>query len=81
MRDATMKRNAVLKEQADQRASKLAGIVLPLRQQGSSLREIAIALNHAGLATPRGGEWQAVQVKRLLERLEGGACEPTLGQP
>jgi DNA invertase Pin-like site-specific DNA recombinase len=71
LRDATMKRNAVLKEQADQRAGKLAGIVLPLRERGSSLREIATALNAAGLATPRGGEWQAVQVKRLLERLEG----------
>lgn len=68
MRDATMKRNAVLKEQADQRAGKLAGIVLPLRQQGRSLREIADALNGAGLLTPRGGSWQATQVKRLLER-------------
>lgn len=74
LRDATMKRNAVLKEQADQRAGKLAGIVLPLRDRGSSLREIATALNAAGLATPRGGEWQAVQVKRLLERLEGGGA-------
>lgn len=71
LRDATMKRNVVLKEQADQRAGKLAGIVLPLRERGSSLREIATTLNAAGLATPRGGEWQAVQVKRLIERLEG----------
>lgn len=68
LRDATMKRNAVLKEQADQRAGKLAGIVLPLRERGSSLREIADALNGAGLLTPRGGNWQATQVKRLLER-------------
>ncbi|GAB3126682.1 recombinase family protein [Novispirillum itersonii] len=81
MRDATMKRNAVLKEQADQRAGKLAGIVLPLRENGNSLREIASALNSAGLATSRGGQWQAVQVKRLLERLEGGNSVPTVGQP
>jgi DNA invertase Pin-like site-specific DNA recombinase len=71
LRDATMKRNAVLKEQADTRAGSLAGIVQPLRERGSSLREIAAALNTAGLSTPRGGVWQAVQVKRLLERLEG----------
>lgn len=71
LRDPTMKRNAILKEQADARAGNLARIVQPLRERGSSLREIATALNTAGLATPRGGVWHAVQVKRLLERLEG----------
>jgi len=69
LRDATMKRNAVLKDQADQRASRLRGIVMPLREKGSSLREIAGALNAAGIDAPRGGQWQAAQVKRLLDRL------------
>lgn len=72
LRDTTMKRNAVLKAQAQERAGKLRGIVQPLREQGGSLRDIAQALNSAGIGTPRGGEWQAVQVKRLLERLEQG---------
>ena len=71
LRDATMKRNAVLRDQADQRASRLRGIVMPLREKGGSLREIAAALNTAGIDTPRGGQWHAVQVKRLLERLGG----------
>lgn len=71
LRDTTMKRNAVLRQQANDRARKLQGIVQPLRERGESLRDIAGTLNDAGIATPRGGKWQAVQVRRLLERLEG----------
>lgn len=70
LRDTTMKRNEVLKADAQQRASRLSGVVQPLRENGASLREIATALNNAGIKTPRGGGWQATQVKRLLERLE-----------
>jgi hypothetical protein len=33
-----------------------------------SLREIAGGLNARGIKTARGGEWSAVQVKRVLER-------------
>lgn len=71
LRDKTMKRNVALKAQADSRAQKLESIVRPLRQQGATLRDIASSLNSAGIKTPRGSNWQAVQVKRLLERLEG----------
>ena len=67
LRDKTMKRNAILKEQAKVRAKKLEGLVVPLKDQGASLREIAAALNDAGIPTARGGQWQAVQVKRVLE--------------
>ena len=70
LRDITMKRNDVLKAQAQQRAGKLEGIVLPMRERGDSMRAIASALNSAGIATPRGGKWQAPQVKRLLDRLK-----------
>lgn len=70
LRDSTMKRNDVLKAQAQQRAGKLENIVVPMRERGDSMRAIASALNSAGIATPRGGKWQAPQVKRLLERLE-----------
>jgi hypothetical protein len=35
----------------------------------SSLREIAGGLNARGIPTARGGEWSAMQVKRLLEQL------------
>jgi hypothetical protein len=32
-----------------------------------SLSAIAAGLNARGIKTPRGGEWSAVQVKRVLE--------------
>ena len=73
LRDETMKRNEVVKANARARAERVAGVVKPLRQQGATLREIAEALNTSGVATARGGRWQASQVKRVLERLEIGA--------
>jgi DNA invertase Pin-like site-specific DNA recombinase len=69
LRDATMKRNAVLKANADERAGKLEGIVLPLRKSNATLRDIAGALNAAKVETPRGGTWHPTSVARLLERL------------
>ncbi|MGB7548922.1 MAG: recombinase family protein [Terracidiphilus sp.] len=33
-----------------------------------SLRQIAIALNERGFTTPRGGQWSAVQVKRVIDQ-------------
>lgn len=69
LRDSTMQRNAALKANAAARADKVAGIVLPLRDAGKPLREIAEHLNRAGVQTARGGRWQASQVKRVLDRL------------
>ncbi|MBT9385455.1 recombinase family protein [Pseudooceanicola sp. CBS1P-1] len=72
-RDATKARNKALKAQAQQGAERVAGIVLPLRSQGATLREIAATLNSSGVPTARGGKWQASQVKRVIERLEGAS--------
>jgi DNA invertase Pin-like site-specific DNA recombinase len=69
LRDATMKRNAVLKANATERASKLEAIVLPMRKADATLRDIADALNAASVETPRGGQWHAASVARLLKRL------------
>lgn len=69
MRDATGRRNVVLAERAKERADKVAGIILPLRGQGASLRAIAEALNVSGVPTARGGQWQASQVQRTIQRL------------
>lgn len=69
LRDKTMKRNIAIQEQAQKRASNLESIVVPLRDRGDSLRDIASALNKAGIKTARGAEWQAPQVKRVLDRL------------
>lgn len=72
LRDKTMKRNVVLKAQADERAKKLEGLVRPLQESGASLQAIADALNGANVATPRGGDWYPASVARLLKRLDAG---------
>lgn len=69
MRDATMKRNEAVKANAQRRADKVAGVIIPLRDAGRSLRAIAEELNRAGIPTARGGQWQASQVQRTLNRL------------
>ena len=68
-RDKTLKRNAVVQANAKERAEKVQGLIEPLREAGKSLREIAAELNKAGVKTARGGEWQASQVKRTIDRL------------
>lgn len=70
LRDATGKRNAAVQANAKERAEKVAGIIVPLRNQGASLRDIAAALNKSGVVTARGGQWQASQVQRTLRRLD-----------
>jgi hypothetical protein len=45
----------------------LPGIQAIKAEGNSSLREIAAALNERGITTARGGEWSAVQVKRILD--------------
>jgi DNA invertase Pin-like site-specific DNA recombinase len=67
MRDATMKRNAVVKANAKSRAESVIGLVQPLRDTGRTLREIAQHLDAAGVRTARGGRWSASQVKRVLD--------------
>lgn len=70
MRDKTMKRNVVLKKNAQDRAERLRNLVEPMMGQGQSLRDMAKALNEAGITTARGGAWGAVQVSRVVQRLE-----------
>ncbi|WP_457798921.1 recombinase family protein [Methylocystis sp. S23] len=58
--------------QADNRAADLGPIIADLRSTGvTSLGGIAAALNEKGIPTAKGGKWQAVQVQRVLARLEG----------
>jgi DNA invertase Pin-like site-specific DNA recombinase len=60
---------AVRTAQAEQFASNVLPIIIQIRAAGvRTLSGIAGALNARGLRTPRGGEWQAVQVKRAIER-------------
>ncbi|WP_281983400.1 recombinase family protein [Thalassorhabdomicrobium marinisediminis] len=71
LRDKTGRRNVAVQQEARRRAEKVAALVVPMRDQGASLRAIADALNSSGVPTARGGQWQASQVKRTLERLKG----------
>ncbi len=59
----------VRREQADQFAANTRPIIDSIRNSGvSSLRGIAGALNARGVQAPRGGEWHATAVARVLER-------------
>ncbi len=69
LRDTTMRRNDALRETADANAERLRTIVLPMVQQGRTLRAMAEALDSAGVKTPRGGQWHAKTVQRLIGRL------------
>tara|TARA_R110002072_G_scaffold7573_16_gene41134 strand:+ start:2822 stop:3484 length:663 start_codon:yes stop_codon:yes gene_type:complete len=69
MRDATMKRNKAAIQAADAAAQRVASIVLPMRQSGSTFQAIADALNAANVPTPRGKKWAAMSVKNAADRL------------
>jgi len=73
LRDKTGLRNAAIQANAKAGAEKIAGLVVPLRQSGATLREIAEALNQSGVPTARGGAWQASQVMRIIARLKDAA--------
>jgi DNA invertase Pin-like site-specific DNA recombinase len=60
-----------LRERTERRASDLTPTIKALQAAGAtSLRAIAAGLNAQGIPTARGsGQWSAVQVARVLERL------------
>ena len=57
----------VRSENAQRRAADLLPTIAEIRAQGAvSLRQVADGLNQRGITTPRGGEWSAVQVMRVM---------------
>jgi hypothetical protein len=59
--------NALKSSKAQARATSLVPLVEELKLAGAlSLRALADGLNARGIPAPRGGVWQAVQIKRLL---------------
>jgi DNA invertase Pin-like site-specific DNA recombinase len=59
----------VLVENAQALRSELLPTIAQIQAGGaSSLRQIAAQLNSEGIPTPRGGEWSAVQVQRVIAR-------------
>jgi hypothetical protein len=59
----------VRKDKAAKRSADLLPMVKEIEASGAeSLRQIAAVLNARGIPAPRGGEWSAVQVGRILPR-------------
>jgi DNA invertase Pin-like site-specific DNA recombinase len=48
----------------------VATIAIAMRKEGASLREIAAELDRQGILTRQGGDWNAVQVSRVLDRAD-----------
>lgn len=62
---------ATLKAEADRFATRIAPVVVDIRESGIlSLRGIAAELNARGIPTVRGGVWTVVQVTSILRRME-----------
>ncbi|MCK3776203.1 recombinase family protein [Ensifer sesbaniae] len=68
LRDKTNERNKAAKAKADSFASTVLPLVTKLRDAGETLQAIADAMNAAGKPSPRGGQWTATSVKRVMER-------------
>jgi hypothetical protein len=66
--DGSAKGNAAKTIKAAKRAADLLPLILPMKADGASLRQIADGLNRCGVPAARGGDWSAVAVKRILER-------------
>ena len=61
---------AAKKDKALKDAQKVAGVLLPLKAAGSSLRHICDVLNASGARTSRGGNFHPSLVSRMLRTLE-----------
>ena len=69
LRDKTMQRNVAIQAKAKAEAERVMKVVKPLRDAGQSLSAIATTLNDMKVATSRGGQWTAMQVSRVIERV------------
>lgn len=69
LRDKTMQRNVAIQAKAKAEAERVMKVIKPLRDAGRSLTAIATTLNEMKVATSRGGQWTAMQVSRVIERI------------
>ena len=60
------------REKALKEAKRLEGLIVPLKQQGKSLRVICDVLNNSGITTSRGRSFHPSKVSRTLSLLEVG---------
>ena len=64
------KANEAARALADSHAAKVMDTVLPLKESGRTLQQIADTLNKSGVKTARGGKWHPTTVKNVLARSE-----------
>lgn len=62
--------NAQQKAQLEREAQAIAPFILPLRQQGASLRQVTRTLNDFGLKTRRGSKWHLSRVAEVCQYLK-----------
>ena len=60
--------NEAARALADSHAAKVLDTVLPLKEAGRTLQQIADTLNKSGVNTARGGKWHPTTVKNVLTR-------------
>lgn len=63
------KANEAARAMADTHAQKVIDTVLPLKEAGRTLQQIADTLNKTGVTTARGGKWYPTTVKNVLSRI------------
>ncbi|WP_439508348.1 recombinase family protein [Yoonia sp.] len=63
------KANEAARAMADTHAQKVIDTVLPLKEAGRTLQQIADTLNKTGVTTARGGKWYPTTVKNVLSRM------------
>jgi Recombinase len=60
---------AAIRAASDQRARNVRPVIDAIRAAGVvKVREVAAALNARGIPTPRGGQWHASSVQRIMAR-------------
>ena len=62
------KANEAARALANSHAAKVMDTVLPLKEAGRTLQQIADTLNKSGVKTARGGKWHPTTVKNVLAR-------------
>ena len=80
LRDKTMKRNEVVKANANDRAERIRAIIMPMRDSKKTMRDIAAALNAANVQTARGGVWGPSTVEATVDRLTAADSAASHGQ-
>jgi len=67
--EAQAKGSESIRKAASDFATKVWPIIRAYKSDGLSLRKIAEQLNDQGVATARGGQWQAAQVSAIVKRM------------